>query len=84
MADFEFFLQVVIETFTLFILLAGLLGLLIPVAGPTVMWFSTLFYAIAQSLKDNMTGGGLAALCVDYPAYDRRYYRQYHHCQACA
>ena len=57
MADFEFFLQVVIETFTLFILLAGLLGLLIPVfPGLTVMWFSTLFYAIAQSLKDNMTG----------------------------
>ena len=56
MADFEFFLQVVIETFTLFILLAGLLGLLIPVfPGLTVMWFSTLFYAIAQSLKDNMT-----------------------------
>ena len=56
MADFEFFLQVVIETFTLFILLAGLLGLLIPVfTGLTFMWFSTLFFAIAQSLKDNMT-----------------------------
>ena len=56
MADFEFWLQVMIETLTLFVLLAGLLGLLIPVfPGLTIMWLSTLFYAIVQAAQGNMT-----------------------------
>lgn len=56
MADFEFWLQVMIETLTLFVLLAGLLGLLIPIfPGLTIMWLSTLFYAIVQAAQGNMT-----------------------------
>lgn len=53
MAELEFWLQVMIETLTLFVLLAGLAGLLIPVfPGLTVMWLGTLVYALAQA------GGG--------------------------
>jgi len=56
MADLEFWLQVIIETLTLFILLAGLAGLLIPVfPGLTVMWLATLFYALVESSDQNMT-----------------------------
>ena len=56
MAELEIWWQIVIETFTLFILLAGLAGLLIPVfPGLTIMWLSTLFYAIVQASKGNMT-----------------------------
>lgn len=56
MAELEVLWQIVIETFTLFILLAGLVGLLIPVfPGLTIMWLSTLFYAIVQASKGNMT-----------------------------
>ena len=56
MAELEFWLQVVIETLTLFVLLTGLAGLLIPVfPGLTVMWLGTLFYAIVEALKRNMT-----------------------------
>ena len=56
MADLEIWWQILIETFTLFFLLAGLAGLLIPVfPGLTIMWLSTLFYAIVQASKGNMT-----------------------------
>ncbi len=56
MAELELFWQIVIESFTLFILLAGLMGLLIPVfPGLTIMWLSTLFYAIVEAAKGNMT-----------------------------
>jgi len=59
MADFEFWLQVMIETLTLFVLLAGLLGLLIPIfPGLTIMWLSTLFYAIVQATQNKMTWVG--------------------------
>src|SRR3972149_11198276 len=55
MAELEFWLQVVIESLTLFVLLAGLAGLLIPVfPGLTVMWLGTLIYALVQSASDNM------------------------------
>jgi uncharacterized protein YqgC (DUF456 family) len=55
MADIEFWLQVMVETLTLFVLLAGLAGLLIPVfPGLTVMWLSTLFYAIVEATKHHM------------------------------
>lgn len=53
MAELEFWLQVMIETLTLFVLLAGLAGLLIPVfPGLTIMWLGTLVYALVQA------GGG--------------------------
>jgi len=56
MAELEIFWQIVIESFTLFILLAGLMGLLVPVfPGLTIMWLSTLFYAIVEAVKGNMT-----------------------------
>jgi uncharacterized protein YqgC (DUF456 family) len=53
MAEFG---QIVIESFTLFILLAGLVGLLIPIfPGLTIMWLSTLFYAVVEASKGKMT-----------------------------
>jgi uncharacterized protein len=53
----EFFLQVVLETFTLFVLIVGLLGLIVPVfPGLTVMWLGTLVYALIQSAAGKMTG----------------------------
>jgi uncharacterized protein YqgC (DUF456 family) len=52
MAEFG---QIVIESFTLFILLAGLVGLLIPIfPGLTIMWLSTLFYAVVEASKGKM------------------------------
>jgi hypothetical protein len=52
----EFFGQVVFEALTLFVLLAGLAGLFIPVfPGLTVMWLATLIYALVQSANDKMT-----------------------------
>lgn len=56
MAELEFWLQVIIESLTLFVLLAGLAGLLIPVfPGLTVMWLGTLIYALVQAANDSMT-----------------------------
>src|SRR5512139_3364206 len=53
----ELFLRVIFETFTLFVLLVGLLGLIVPVfAGLVVMWLGTLVYALVQSAAGNMTG----------------------------
>ena len=44
------------ESLTLFVLLAGLFGLLIPVfPGLTIMWIGTLVYAIVQSINGEMT-----------------------------
>jgi uncharacterized protein YqgC (DUF456 family) len=55
MANFEFWLQVMIETLTLFVLLAGLAGLIIPVfPGLTVMWLATLVYALVQASGGKM------------------------------
>jgi uncharacterized protein YqgC (DUF456 family) len=56
MADLEFWLQVMLETLTLFVLLAGLAGLLIPVfPGLTIMWLGTLVYALVQASSGEMT-----------------------------
>ena len=56
MADFEFWLQVMVESITLFVLIVGLLGLVVPVfPGLTVMWLGTVFYAFVQFLGRNMT-----------------------------
>jgi uncharacterized protein len=53
--SWEFFGQVVLETLTLFVLLAGLVGLLIPIfPGLTIMWIGTLVYALVQAANENM------------------------------
>ena len=50
-------LQVALETFTLFVLLIGLVGLIVPVfPGLTIMWLATLVYALIQSSRGLMTG----------------------------
>jgi uncharacterized protein YqgC (DUF456 family) len=55
MTDFEFLFQVLIETLTLFFMLVGLVGLLVPIfPGLTVMWLATLIYALVQSSNQNM------------------------------
>ena len=51
------FLQVALETFTLFVLLVGLFGLIVPVfPGLTIMWIATLVYALIQNSAGKMTG----------------------------
>lgn len=51
------FLQVALETLTLFALLIGLAGLIVPVfPGLTIMWLATLVYALIQNAADKMTG----------------------------
>jgi len=55
--ELELFLQVVLETLTLFALIVGLLGLIVPVfPGLVVMWLGTLVYALLQNSAGNMTG----------------------------
>jgi uncharacterized protein YqgC (DUF456 family) len=54
--DLQLAVQILIETFTLFVLLVGLAGLVIPVfPGLTIMWLGTLVYALIQSSADRMT-----------------------------
>ncbi|PWB74806.1 MAG: hypothetical protein C3F07_07000 [Anaerolineales bacterium] len=51
------FLQIALETFTLFVLFVGLAGLIVPVfPGLTIMWLATLVYALIQNSSGNMTG----------------------------
>jgi hypothetical protein len=53
--DIPFWFQVIIQTFTLFFLLVGLFGLIIPVfPGLTVMWLAALVYALVQSASGLM------------------------------
>jgi uncharacterized protein YqgC (DUF456 family) len=55
--ELQLFLQIVLEAFTLFVLLVGLLGLIVPVfPGLTVMWLGTLVYALIQNAAGKMTG----------------------------
>lgn len=50
-------LQYALQVITLFVLLVGLLGLIIPVfPGLTIMWLGTLVYALIQNAAGNMTG----------------------------
>lgn len=50
-------LQIALETFTLFVLLVGLFGLIMPVfPGLVIMWIGTLVYALIQNAADKMTG----------------------------
>ena len=56
MTDFEFLFQVLLETLTLFFMLVGLVGLLVPIfPGLTVMWLATLIYALVQASNKSMT-----------------------------
>lgn len=56
-SDFQLAFQVIVEIFTLFVLLFGLVGLIVPVfPGLTVMWFATLIYAVIQNAAGLMTG----------------------------
>jgi uncharacterized protein YqgC (DUF456 family) len=51
-----FIFQVALETFTLFVLLVGLLGLIVPIfPGLTIMWLATLVYALIQNVAGKMT-----------------------------
>jgi uncharacterized protein YqgC (DUF456 family) len=55
--ELQLFLQVALEVFTLFALIVGLLGLIVPVfPGLVIMWLGTLVYAIIQSAAGQMTG----------------------------
>ncbi len=57
MFDWQLLLQVALETFTLFALLVGLVGLIVPVfPGLTIMWLATLVYALIQNAAHKMTG----------------------------
>jgi len=50
-------LQIALETLTLFVLLVGLFGLIMPVfPGLVIMWIGTLVYALIQNAADKMTG----------------------------
>lgn len=47
--------QIGLQTFTLFFMLVGLFGLIVPVfPGLTVMWLATLIYAVLQALIQQM------------------------------
>ncbi len=46
----EFWNQVLLQTLTLFVLLIGWIGVLVPVfPGLLIMWFGTLFYALVEN-----------------------------------
>ena len=50
-------LQIALQTFTLFVLFVGLLGLIVPIfPGLTIMWLGTLLYALIQNSAGYMTG----------------------------
>jgi uncharacterized protein len=51
------FSQLLLQTLTLFVLILGLIGLIVPVfPGLTVMWLATVAYAIIQAMGGLMTG----------------------------
>ena len=54
---FEFTAQILLETLTLFVLLVGLFGLIVPVfPGLTIMWLAVLVYALIQNARGLMNG----------------------------
>jgi len=60
-----FALNIALETITLFVLLVGLVGLIVPVfPGLTVMWLATLVYALIQSSRGMMTGWDWLAFAI--------------------
>jgi uncharacterized protein YqgC (DUF456 family) len=57
--DFESFVWAIVEGLTLFALVIGLLGLIVPVfPGLVIMWLGTLLYALIQQASGTMTGWG--------------------------
>ena len=65
MPDWQLGLQIILETLTLFALLVGLVGLIVPVfPGLTVMWLGTLVYALIQSSQGLMTGWNWLAFAI--------------------
>ena len=53
----ELITQVLLETLTLFVLLVGLFGLIVPVfPGLTIMWLVALVYALIQNARGLMNG----------------------------
>ena len=55
MTDIELLFLVLLETLTLFFMLVGLVGLLVPIfPGLTVMWLATLIYALVRASNQNM------------------------------
>jgi len=56
MTDLTQFFQIVLDAFTLFVLLVGLIGLAVPVfPGLVIMWLGTLLYALVHSSAGSMT-----------------------------
>jgi uncharacterized protein YqgC (DUF456 family) len=50
-------LEIALQTFTLFVLFIGLVGLIMPIfPGLTIMWLGTLVYAFIQNSVGKMTG----------------------------
>ena len=65
MPTWPLLLQIALETFTLFVLLVGLFGLIVPVfPGLTIMWLATLVYALIQNAANKMTGWDWFAFAV--------------------
>ena len=57
--DPQFWSEVFLQTLTLFVLIVGLLGLLIPVfPALVVMWLATLIYALIENAAGRMTWVG--------------------------
>jgi len=57
MLDPQLIFQAALETLTLFAMLIGLFGLIVPVfPGLTVIWIATLVYALIQNAAHTMTG----------------------------
>jgi uncharacterized protein YqgC (DUF456 family) len=57
--DPQFWSEVFLQTLTLFVLIVGLLGLLIPVfPALVVMWLATLIYALIENTAGRMTWVG--------------------------
>lgn len=58
----QFASQVILETLTLFVMLVGLAGLIVPIfPGLTVMWLATLVYALIQAAAGAMSAWNWAA-----------------------
>lgn len=53
--DLEFLIRVLLETLTLFFMLVGLVGLVVPIfPGLVIIWLATLVYALIQTSIQNM------------------------------
>jgi len=65
MPDWQLGLQIILETLTLFVLLVGLVGLIVPVfPGLTIMWLGTLVFAIIEATRGLMTGWDWRAFAI--------------------